>query len=179
MYSQKIIIGAGVANRDYDIVIKAIESINNINLIIKSSNVKIEVPLPDNVFLDTNLTRFNSTTMLLPYYYEALATVIPLKKPLDYCNRATIMCEAMAMRCPVIVTKSKANYINVAKEKIGLEVDFGDIKGWEEAIKYSIEHPDHMREMGERAYYLAKTKYNYNIFCKEILDEINNPIYKF
>ena len=80
--------------------------------------------------------------------------------------------ESMAMHKPVIITASKANLIDVKKERIGLEVDYGDVNGWREAILYLMEHPDEAKEMGERAYHLATTRYNYNNYCKQIFMEI-------
>lgn len=141
------------------------------NLNILSSNCQFDVIQPHNVFIDKNMSR-TSTSKLLPYYYHALAVAIPLKEKMDYCTGATILMESMAMHKPVIITASKANLIDVKKEKIGLEVDYGDVNGWREAILYLVEHPDELKEMGERAYHLAKTRYNYNNYCKQIFREI-------
>jgi glycosyltransferase involved in cell wall biosynthesis len=97
-----------------------------------------------------------------------------LKEKLDFGNGGTVMMESMAMRRPIIITSSRANLLDVKKEKIGLEVDYGDVNGWIEAILYLKEHNDEAKEMGERAYHLAKTRYNYNNYCKQLLFEIEN-----
>jgi len=165
------IVAPGVANRDYDTLVKAINDIENINLTVFSSKCELSFPIPNNVFFYKNMDRY-SIAKLLPYYYNSIATAIPLKLKLDFCNGSTVLMESMAMHKPVIVTASKVNFIDVKKEKIGLEVDYGDVNGWIEAILYLKEHPDEAKEMGERAYYLAKKRFKYNNFCKKLLFEI-------
>lgn len=165
------IIATGVANRDYNTIISAMNGIENMKLNILSSYCPFDVIQPNNVVVDKNMSR-SATMKLLPHYYNALAVAIPLKEKMDYCTGATILMEAMAMHKPVIITASKANLIDVKKEKIGLEVDYGDVNGWREAILYLMEHPDEAKEMGERAYHLAKTRYNYNNYCKQLFMEI-------
>lgn len=165
------IVATGVTNRDYDTIVKAMVGIESLKLNILSSTCQLNINQPSNVFIDRNMGR-SSTAKVLPYYYNAIATAIPLKEKLDMAVGGTIMMESMAMRRPVIVTSSIANLVDVKKEKIGLEVDYGDVNGWKEAVLYLEEHPDEAKEMGERAYHLAKTRYNYNNYCKQLLFEI-------
>jgi glycosyltransferase involved in cell wall biosynthesis len=165
------IVATGIANRDYDTLVSAMSEIDNLNLNILSSNCFLNVEQPKNVIIDRNMGR-SSTSKVLPFYYDAIATAIPLKDNLDFANGGTILMESMAMRRPVIITSLRANLVSVEKEKIGFEVDFGDIKGWKEAILYLKEHPEEAKEMGERAYFLAKTRYSYNNYCKQIFFEI-------
>jgi glycosyltransferase involved in cell wall biosynthesis len=167
------IISTGVANRDYDTIVKAMIGVENLKLNILSSNCNINTNQPNNVFIDRVMSR-SSTSKVLPYYYDAIATLIPLKEKLDFGNGGTVMMESMAMRKPIIITSSRANLLDVKKEKIGLEVDYGDINGWRDAILYIKEHPNEAKEMGDRGYYLAKKRYNYINYSKQILFEIEN-----
>lgn len=176
--NNNFIFATGVANRDYYTLIEAIREIPNVNLIIVSSNVTYVTNLPANVIIDTCMTREN-TSKLLPYYYNCLAVAIPLKKKVDMGVGGTIMMETMAMHKPIIITNNQANLVNVFEEKIGIEVDWNDKKGWIKAIKYMENNHNEARSMGEKGYQLALSKYNYKNFCIQldnILLEMNNLV---
>ena len=182
-YTQKerrsldFILATGIANRDYDLLIEVFKDIPELNLRIFSSTYQPIVSLPSNVIIDNQMTR-SSTNKLLPFYYNSLATVIPLKQRLDFCNGASILFESMAMKRPVIITDSKANLVDVEKEKIGFNIEFNDKKGWVDAIRYLQAHPNEAEEMGERGYKLANEKYNYMNFCNQLIVNINWLILK-
>jgi len=111
--------------------------------------------LPNNILIDATIDRQN-ICQLRPYYYHSLAVGIPLKDDLPWCNGSTVLFEAMTMSKPVIMTSGKANQIDVEKEKNGFTVGFGNNKEWLEAIRYLREHPDEVKEMGERGFALVQ-----------------------
>lgn len=166
------IIATGVANRDYNTLVEAMNKISDVNLKIFSSNCNLKIHPKANILIDKNMTRF-SAHKLLPQYYNAIATAIPLKEKHDYCTGGTILMESMAMHKAIIVTKSPANLVNVEKEKIGIEVGYNDVNAWHDAILYLKNNPVEAKEMGERAYFLAKKRFNYNRFCDQLYIEVN------
>ena len=81
--------------------------------------------------------------------------------------------EALAMGKPVISTNNKSYPFNLEREKVGLNVDYGDIEGWHQAANYMIDHPDEVKEMGERAKYLTQKRYNYKLFTLGVNQQIS------
>ena len=79
------------------------------------------------------------------------------------------MVEAMAMGKPILSTFNPAHPIDIEKEKMGLTVDYGDVEGWRQALKYLKDNPDEAKEMGARALHICKTRLNYSRFSKEII----------
>jgi len=166
------IVISGVANRDNDLLIDAFRDIPDLKLIICSKLNSSATDLPQNIRIDTTID-WKNICQLRPYYYHSIAVGIPLKEDLPWCNGSTVLFEAMTMSKPIIMTACKANLIDLEKEKIGITVGFGDKKGWTDAIRYLMEHPDEAKEMGERGFALVQKKYNYNLFCSKLLNELN------
>ena len=68
---------------------------------------------------------------------------------------------------------NKAYPLNLEKEKVGFEIDYADVKGWQQCVNYLINNPAAVQEMGERALLLCKKRYNYSIFSNEVVSKIN------
>jgi glycosyltransferase involved in cell wall biosynthesis len=171
------ILANGGSNRDYPILI---EAFNKVDFSLKiygrqdetKSNIKM---LPPNVYINNSIIPgLTSVSQLRKEYYNCLAVAIPLKKSMDIACGGTVMLESIAMGKPLLVTNNKAFFFDVEKEKVGYKIDFGDIQGWKQAIEYLCSHPDEVKEMGERALYLARKKYNYNLFAQNISDQIKD-----
>ena len=167
------VVVSGVANRDNDLMVDVFRNIPEIKLILCSKVYQPATGLSQNIQVDATIDTQN-ICQLRPHYYHSFAVGIPLKEDLPWCNGSTVLFEAMAMSKPIIMTGCKANLIDLEKEKIGITVGFGDKKGWTEAIRYLKEHPDEAKEMGERGFALVQKKYNYNLFCKKLINELNN-----
>jgi glycosyltransferase involved in cell wall biosynthesis len=84
--------------------------------------------------------------------------------------------EGMAMGKPIVSTYNRAYPFNLEKEKIGFYVDYGDVQGWKDVINYLLDHPEERLEMGERARHLCKTKYNYGLFAKNVVSEVDRVL---
>ena len=163
---------SGSANRDYDLMLDVFSDIPELELIICYIDYQLPAHVSKNVLLDRSIDR-NNVGKLRSYYYHSLAVGIPLQVDIDWCNGSTVLFEAMTMMKPVIMTAAKANIIDIEKEKVGLSVRFGDKKGWIDAINYLKANPDEAKEMGERGFALVKKKYNYNLFCNRLLEEVS------
>jgi acetyltransferase-like isoleucine patch superfamily enzyme/glycosyltransferase involved in cell wall biosynthesis len=177
--SSNYIFSTGKSNRDFDVLVKAFQSIPFDLRIATQLNVGISpnVKLTSNIFINTSIPLdLKLFIQFLPEYYQALAVAIPLKKEIDYFPAGiTVLLEALAMGKPIITTQNKAYPFDVEKEKVGLNVGYGDVEGWKRATNYFINHPEETKKMGERGIQLCKTKYNYLKFS----DEIANCIYTY
>lgn len=168
---------AGSSARDYKTLITAFNEID-FNLKITTSgdfDAELLKKITPNIIIDDSVPAgWKSTTALRKEYYNSYAVVIPvLQRKWFEVYGITVFMEAMAMGRPLIVTDSKLYPFDVEKEKVGLKVGYGDVAGWRQAANYLIDHPDEAREMGARSLYLAKHKYNYELFSKEVVEELD------
>jgi len=174
------IYSSGGSKRDYDTLVQAFEGIDfDLKITTSGGNLSDYVTheLPPNVHVDNSLPfGLGSTGKIRSEYYNALAVAVPLREVNDYLFGTwglTVVLEGMAMGKPIVSTHNDAYHFNLEKEKIGFYVDYGDVQGWQQAINYLISHPEEAKEMGERARYLCKTKYNYKLFAKNAMIEMN------
>jgi glycosyltransferase involved in cell wall biosynthesis len=169
----------GSANRDYSTLIKAFTGIkSNLNIFSKLNKDNFpELDIPNNVdFINLYKYGLESMNHLKEYYSKSVAVLIPVLQNSDVPNGATVLVEALASGKPLIVTDFESNYIDVEKEKIGIKVKKGDIKGWANAINWLLDNPNEAKDMGERSKKLATEKYNYLSFTKKILDNLHELI---
>ncbi len=82
----------------------------------------------------------------------------------------TTLVEAFALGMPVICSRNPNFQMDIDKEGIGITVEYGDVKGWIDAINYMSENPQQAREMGKRARKLAEERFNLKIFAHEIAE---------
>lgn len=170
----------GGAHRDFDTLIKAFYGLDfNLKITTVGGNLSehLSCVVPANVQIDNSLSfGKGSTGKIREMYYNALAVAVPLKEVDDYLFGTwgvTVVLEGMAMGKPILTTNNKAFPFDVQKEKIGLNIDYGDVEGWHQAMKYILDHPEEAREMGERAKFLARTKYNYTLFANNVIADID------
>jgi len=130
-----------------------------------------------NIVVDNSIPfGFDSAAKLLPYYYNAKAFCIALKDKVEMCTGLTVIFESMAMGKPIITTKNEFYSLDVEESGVGLNVDFNDKAGWINAINYMIENPDIAASMGIKGKALCKEQYNYDLFCAELIQNIENVI---
>lgn len=175
------IFATGGTGRDFKTLINAFSGLDLQLRIIPKRNMGYPegCPVIPNVIIDNSIPiGMESTGILRKQYYNALAVAIPLAKtPWFSPFGSTVLLEAMAMSKPVITTINEAYPLDVEKEKIGFNIDYGDVKGWQQAITYLMNHPDEAREMGERGRYLCKKMFNYELFSAEVIEKFNKAIF--
>lgn len=175
--NEKFIFSTGVANRDYVTLIEAMRKIPDVKLYILSSFVDISqeerCKLPSNVIIDEKMTREN-TAKSLYYYNNCIAVAICLKDQIDWPTGGTIISESMAMRKPILISKSRANLFDVDRLHIGKSIEMGDVKGWINSIKYIRDNENEAKIMGLNGYDIAKKNSNYERFCLELDEELQN-----
>lgn len=166
---------AGGANRDYHTLIEAFKRMPY-RLVIScpESVMKEESPLPSNIiyfsYAEYGLDAFSK---LREFYHDTKAVLIPIQERNHVANGASVFAEALACGKPVIISDLNTNFLDVEKEDIGIKVKMHDVSGWLTAIDYAEKHPDQLREMGDRAYYIAKTQYNYELFTDNIVYQLH------
>lgn len=84
----------------------------------------------------------------------------------------TTLVEAFALGIPVICSRNPNFEIDIDKEGIGITVEYGDVQGWTDAIRYIADHPEEARRMGENARKLAEERFNLEIFSREIAESL-------
>ena len=71
------------------------------------------------------------------------------------------------------INRTCANFeIDIDKEEIGITVEYNDVQGWIDAIRYIADHPEEARRMGENARKLAEERFNLEIFSREIAESL-------
>ena len=84
----------------------------------------------------------------------------------------TTLVEAFALGIPVICSRNPNFEIDIDKEGIGITVEYNDVQGWIDAIRYIADHPEEARRMGENARKLAEERFNLEIFSREIAESL-------
>ena len=84
----------------------------------------------------------------------------------------TTLVEAFALGIPVICSRNPNFEIDIDKEEIGITVEYNDVQGWIDAIRYIADHPEEARRMGENARKLAEERFNLEIFSREIAESL-------
>ncbi|BAY34003.1 putative glycosyl transferase [Nostoc carneum NIES-2107] len=181
MSAEKVFVSAGNESRDYNTLAQAFSEIDiPLKIYCSRKSAPTINPLPSNITIqygqrETLALAWKAISWqdLLSEYAKAYAITIPLYIPPHRIDTTplygvTSLLDAMAMGKPVIMTKHRQANIDVEKEKIGLWVEPDDVKGWQQAVNYLLEHPEEAQEMGNRGRILAEQKYNLEIFGSQL-----------
>ena len=98
--------------------------------------------------------------------HRHLLSGLPLHRRTDH------LVEAFALGIPVICSRNPNFEIDIDKEEIGITVEYNDVQGWIDAIRYIADHPEEARRMGENARKLAEERFNLEIFSREIAESL-------
>lgn len=168
--SKDYFLATGIENRDYDLLVDAFREMPQFKLIIASSRYKSNT-CPSNVSI-VNDIGCNSFFDMLPLYYNAIASIIPLKENLSWCCGGTVLFQSIAMGIPLIVSEAQANLIDVEKEGVGLSVRMGDKIDLINAVKKIEENPELQELFSNNGITLATSRYNYDMFCNQLIGYI-------
>ncbi|MBV9389137.1 MAG: glycosyltransferase family 4 protein [Chroococcidiopsidaceae cyanobacterium CP_BM_ER_R8_30] len=178
------IMSAGNMSRDYNTLAKAFSEISFQLRIYCSEASAPTTSLTPNVKVQYKhpiMPSALSWKELVAEYERAYAIAIPLYIPQNRVNTTplyglTSLLDAMAMGKATIMTKHRQVNIDIEKEGIGIWVEAGDVKGWEEAIDFLLEHPNETQKMGKRARHLCEVKYNLEIFSSQLAKELSSVL---
>jgi glycosyltransferase involved in cell wall biosynthesis len=163
-------VSAGKSSRDHDTLAKAFLGINySLKIYCSEQSAPTISELPSNIIVQFNHPTNNAISYneLLSEYKKAYAIAIPLIGTNSLAGLTSLL-DAMAMGKAAIMTKNDQVDIDIEKEGIGIWVDPGDVRGWQEAVSYLLAQPQEAREMGRRGYYLCKSKYNLESFSSNL-----------
>lgn len=188
VYAHPLIVCAGNESRDYNTIVQAFNTIDCQMHIYCSSKSAPTVPISSNIKIQYS----NQQTLALAWkalswqellgeYAKAYAIAIPLYIPPHRIDTTplyglTSLLDAMAMGKAVIMTKHRQANIDIEKEGIGLWVEPGDVKGWQDAVSYLLKHPEQTKEMGKRARKLAEEKYNLEHFSLQLAQALEGVL---
>lgn len=128
-----------------------------------------EIDVPPNVHV--NFIRGLIINELAHKVYRRQCVVICCKKT-NYTVGLTTLVEALALGLPVVCTRNETFAIDIEASKSGIVVDYGDVDGWERAIKYIATHPTDAEEMGRNGRELSKRIFNLEVMAKEVAEGI-------
>ncbi|NMG06804.1 glycosyltransferase family 4 protein [Brasilonema sp. UFV-L1] len=172
------ILSAGRTYRDYNTLLKAFK---NISYPLKIYGTKEPFCQTNEISPNVQIiTDYLSWREILIEHAKAYAIAIPLDitQPKSYINviGVTSLLDAMGMGKAVVMTRTVEPCIDLEKEGIGILVEPGDEKGWQEAISYLLEHPDETRKMGNRARLLCEEKYNLEVFTSRLSELLQDVL---
>lgn len=177
------ILSAGKTGRDYNTVVKAFREIEyNLKIYCSTDSAPTISNLPSTIKI-----KFNESSSVLSYeelqaeHEKAYAVAIPLYIPPERADDVTLigytsLLESMAMGKAVVMTRNRQIDIDIEQEGIGLWVDHGDVKGWQEAITHLLENPQETKEMGKRGRRLCEEKYNLETFSSKLAQLLKSVV---
>ena len=165
-------LATGKTKRDYKTLIESAYQVKAEIRIIAPLNQKPQE-------LPTNVTWINSSTnppdqaidypTLREWYNQCIAVCIPLSGDADDTCGYTNMLEAMAMRKPVLMTKSGCLHINPETGDFGKLISPKSSSEWSRSMNELITNPDLARYYGEKGSKLVETDFTKEIFDQSIL----------
>ena len=170
-------ISTGKEHRDFATLMNAFKLCPNQHLFILTTSKFAEEDYEEtilkymspNVELEINKSKWipEIAEMILPYRCVCICC-----KETNYTVGLTTLVEAMAFGKPVIVTRNPNFPFDVDKEGIGISVQYNDVDGWRDAIRFISSHPEEAEEMGRRGRLLAEKIYNVKNTAKLVANVI-------
>lgn len=103
------------------------------------------------------------------HYVDARAVAIPLSSTRLMAGH-WVLCDALAMGRPVIMTRHPWVDLDIEAEGVGRWVEMGDLEGWCEALDWFATHPRDAMEMGRRGRALVDGGFNSKSFAHGMMD---------
>ena len=165
-------LATGKTNRDYETLINGAAVINTELRIIGPEEQRPN-NLPSNVnWINTSLDPPDQAidyTTLREWYAQSLAVCIPLSGDANDTCGYTNMLEAMAMRKPVIMTRSGSLHINPKDQKFGYLVEPQDTEGWTHTMEEVINNPAENEQIGAEGRRIAENEFSIEKFEQKLL----------
>ena len=180
-YDFPFFLAAGGINRDYKTLVEAFYSLPY-HLVLSCPREVINMlgDVPDNIhFYNMGADGYLGYEKLRELYQKCEAVCIPVAEKNHVPNGASVLVESLACGKPVFATDLESNFIDIRGENVGDVVRINCSEDWKRAINQFVNLSDQeKKEMGERAYILAKTKYNYKKFSDEVYEYIKKLVKK-
>lgn len=141
------VVSVGFTFRDYTTFAKAMNGLPIQSVVFCAGQNIPMTKVPKNVNIVKQKVKYD---ILMDWYKRARVVAIPLQRKSTLVG-LTILLDAMAVGKPVIMTKNNCIDIDIEREGFGFWVDPYDIAGWKKRLRFFIENPEHVSEMGKRA----------------------------
>ena len=119
-----------------------------------------------------------SYSNLRDWYNQCIGVCIPLLGDSEDTFGYTNMLEAMAMKKPIVMTRSGCLDINPEKGGFGILVEPNDHLGWKKALNKLIANPEICKEMGTRGRNIVEEKFTLSLFNERIRAMIHSILKK-
>ena len=172
-------LATGKTYRDYSTLIKAAKDVTSEIRIIGPSNQKPE-DIPSNVkWIDTSSNPPDQAIdyiTLREWYAQCSGVCIPLSGDADDTCGYTNLLEGMAMRKPIIMTRSGCLHIDPVSRNFGLQVEPRDSHGWSNAMNRILNEPNFAYECGNNGRKIAEKDFSIERFNRDVVSFINEVI---
>ena len=168
-------LATGKTYRDYKTLVDGAKGIDA-ELRIIGPNQQKPNQLPPNVkWIDTSSDPPDQAIdypTLREWYAQCIAVCIPLSGDADDTCGYTNMLEAMAMRKPILMTRSGSLHINPETDGFGIQIKARDAMGWFHAMNYLISKSERSLEMGNRGREIVERDFTIDRFNKDVFEFI-------
>ena len=165
-------LATGKTGRDYQTLIDGADSVAA-ELRIIGPKEQRPSSLPPNVrWLDTTEDPPDQAIdypTLRDWYAQCIGVCIPLSGNAEDTCGYTNMLEAMAMRKPVLMTRSGCLHINPKERDFGCLIEPNDSRGWSEAMKGLLMKPQTVHRFGNQGRQIAEKEFSIERFDRDLL----------
>ena len=177
--NQPFFLASGKTGRDFDTLIKAAQSTKAEIRVIGPKNQKLD-DMPNNVtWIDTSSNPPDQAIdylTLKEWYAQCSGVCIPLSGDAEDTCGYTNMLEGMAMRKPVIMTRSGCLHVDPASRNFGMLVEPGDSQAWSNAMNRILNDETFALESGENGRIIAEQEFSIERFNSNVVSFISKLI---
>ena len=113
---------------------------------------------------------------LREWYAQCIGVCIPLSGDADDTCGYTNMLEGMAMRKPVVMTRSGCLHIDPGTRNFGMLVEPKDSRGWSDAMNRILNDSNFASACGENARIIVEDEFSIERFNRDVVSFINEVI---
>ena len=172
-------LASGKTGRDYETLIRA-SQLTKTEIRIIGPNIQKPETLPINVrWIDTSTIPSDQAIdypTLRNWYAECIAVCIPLSGEAEDTCGYTNMLEAMAMRKPVLMTRSGCLHIDPQSRGFGKLIEPKNYKGWVVGMNELIGNKEVARTLGENGRKTAERDFTIERFNRDIVSYVQESL---
>jgi glycosyltransferase involved in cell wall biosynthesis len=176
-----LFLATGKTYRDYKTLVNGAKGIDAELRIIGPTQQKPNQLPPNIKWIDTSSDPPDQAIdypTLQEWYAQCIAVCIPLSGDADDTCGYTNMLEAMAMRKPVLMTRSGCLHINPETDGFGMEIKAGDAEGWTHAMNHVHKQHKQALRMGNRGREIVERDFTIDRFNQDVLYFVKSIIEK-
>jgi glycosyltransferase involved in cell wall biosynthesis len=174
-------LATGKTGRDYNTLVKAAND-TDANIRIIGPQQQKPNTIPNNVtWIDTSRNPPDQAIdypTLKEWYAQCIGVCIPLSGDADDTCGYTNMLEAMAMRKPVLATKSGCLHIKPEPDGFGMQIKPQDSTGWTVAMNHLLKDHEKALKMGNRGREIVERDFTIERFNQDVLGFIETILNK-